>query len=333
MRGSNPPDWTVNPTHVALRSGGLIGEPFIPATPFNLKSFSMSTGFVDRRPLFEAIRIAGFTLIELLVVIAVIVTLLTLAVPAFNAIRGGTDFTSELYNIAAALQQGRAYAMANNTYVLAGITEVSAGQSSTAIPQAGGVGRVIIGLISSKSGVQPYAYYLSSSTALANWAPSSGLGGYGTGNDFSPVGTLIQFPNLHLVDLQYGTAQVPQSTSGAGMARPSGTSAVPAVYDIPNAACTAGTEFAWPLGTAIGSASAMVTFSKVIEFDPQGSARILISSTSTSLQPDALPQYIEIGLQPTHGTGIPPAPASQTSGELGAIQITGISGAIQIYRP
>jgi hypothetical protein len=258
---------------------------------------------------------------------------MSIAVPAFNAIRGGTDFSSELYNISGALQLARAYAMANNTYVLAGIIEVSAAQDTSTTPQVSGTGRVTIALIASKSGVQPYASYLSSAATLANWAPSSGGGPYGTGGDFTAVGNLMQFPNLHLADFQYGQAPVPKSTSGSGMARPSGTSAVPAVYDIPNAACTAGNQFSWPLGTAISGTNAKMTFSKVIEFDPQGSARILVSSTNSSIGPDALPQYIEIGLQTAHGAVAPPSPTSQTGGEIAAIQITGISGAIHIYRP
>ena len=44
---------------------------------------------------------------------------------ALHTIRGGTDFTSEVYEIAGLFDQARAYATANNTYVLAGIDEVS----------------------------------------------------------------------------------------------------------------------------------------------------------------------------------------------------------------
>jgi prepilin-type N-terminal cleavage/methylation domain-containing protein len=68
----------------------------------------------------------GFTLVELLVVVAVMVVMMRLAIPAFNAIRGGTDFTSEVYDIAGTFEQARSYAMANNTYVLAGIFEAPA---------------------------------------------------------------------------------------------------------------------------------------------------------------------------------------------------------------
>src|ERR1700678_672955 len=85
-------------------------------------------------------RRAAFTLVELLVVVGVIVLMMTLAIPAFNAIRGGTDFTSQVYDISGTLEQARAYAMANNTFVLVGIAEVSAQQSTSANPQVSGTG-------------------------------------------------------------------------------------------------------------------------------------------------------------------------------------------------
>jgi hypothetical protein len=222
--------------------------------------------------------------------------------------------------------------MANNTYVLAGITEVSAAQDTSATPQASGAGRIAIGLIASQTGLQPYAAYLASAATLSAWAPLTGGGPYGTGGAFVPVCAVMQFPNLHMVDLQYGRAPVPLPTSGSGMARPYGVSAVPSVYDISSTNCISGTPFAWPLGTQLSGSNAQLTFTRVIEFDPLGSARILVTS-SPSIQPGALPQYIEIGLQPSHGATTAPAPASQTAGHIAAIQITGISGAIHIYRP
>ena len=101
-------------------------------------------------------RPSGFTLVELLVVVAIIVVMTTLAIPAFNAIRGGTDFTSEVYNIAGTYDQARAYAVANNTYVLAGIAEVSSALDSSVTPQVTGTGRVAMAVIASKTGTRPY---------------------------------------------------------------------------------------------------------------------------------------------------------------------------------
>jgi type II secretory pathway pseudopilin PulG len=253
--------------------------------------------------------------VEILVVVAVIVVMTTLSIPAFNAIRGGTDFTSEVYDVAGMLNQARSYAIANDTYVLAGIIEVSGAQDSSASTQVIGTGRIAMAIIASKSGTRPYQSLINAGT-LGNWVSQSL---YITGTAFVPVTQLMTFTNLHMVDLQ------PPPSSGAGtMARPS----VSQYYDLPNASCTSSTWFGWPLGKS------QYTFSKVIEFDPQGCARI-ISASNPASYPDGVPQFIEIGLQPAHGTiaAGPPSSQSTGAGQIAAIQITGVSGANQTYRP
>lgn len=259
-------------------------------------------------------RTPGFTLIELLVVVAVIVMMMTLAIPAFDAMRGGTDFASEVYDINGALEQARAYAMANNTFVLVGIEEVSASQSSSVSAQASGTGTVAVAVVASKDGTRPYQSMINGGN-FGTWSTS-----YNSGAPFSAVTKLFTFHNIHLVDLQSGAPPVPSS---GNMAR----TAVSPYYDIPNTAeCVSATPFAWPLGVALSS-SAQYTFNQVIEFDPQGAARII---SNTNL--DAVPYCIEIGLQPAHGLSAT-APLNETSGQMAAIQIDGMSGATRIYRP
>ncbi len=255
------------------------------------------------------------------------VVLMTLAVPAFNAIRGGTDFTGEVYNMAGMLDEARAYAMANHTYALAGIVEVSSAQDSSASPQISGTGRIAMAIIASKNGTRPYQSLLPNS--LSSWqSPSPGV--YGTGSAFIPVTALITFPNLHLVDLQYnGLSSIAPPSSG-NMARPAlGTNGY--YYDLSNAGGSSSTLFAWPLGQTLAGPSQYV-FSKVIEYDPEGSARIISTANSASY-PQAVPLWIEIGVEPSHGSSASGPPAGQNSGEIAAIQINGISGASHIYRP
>ena len=66
----------------------------------------------------------GFSLIELLVVMAIIGILAAVTIPAMNSIKGASNVTKAAYDIAGALEQARAYAMAKNTYVFVGIAEV-----------------------------------------------------------------------------------------------------------------------------------------------------------------------------------------------------------------
>ena len=270
----------------------------------------------------------AFTLVELLVVVAVIVVMMTLAIPAFNAIRGGTDFTSEVYNIAGTFDQARAYAVANNTYVLAGITEVLGTQATSVTPQASGTGRVVMAVIASATGQRPYQSLLANNTVIS-WNSTV----YGTGAAFIPVTKLLELPNLHLVDLQNSGASAPPPSGN--MARP-----VVGIYDdlsyAGNPPVTQfNCQFAWPLGTKLsGAPQNQYKFVKVVEFDPQGTSRV-ITSANTTTYPDAVPQYIEVGLQPANGTVVagPPANQAANAGQIAAIQITGITGATHIYRP
>ena len=147
----------------------------------------------------------------------------------------------------------------------------------------------------------------------------------------------MPFQNIHLVDLQYTVASPLTLPTSGNMFRPALGSPY---YDLSNTNTTYGTSttwFGWPLGTIItvnGSPRPQYAFQKVVEFDPQGSARF-ISASNTSSYPDAVPQYLEIGLQPSHG-GVaagPPANQATNPGQIAAIQINGISGAVRIYRP
>jgi type II secretory pathway pseudopilin PulG len=270
----------------------------------------------------------------LLVVVGVIVLMMSLAIPAFNSIRGGTDFTSAVYDISGVLDQARAYAMANNTFALAGIMEVNSSKGTNANPQVSGTGRIAMVVIASKDGTRPYQSLLDNShngNSPNLLAPGANV--TGSGAAFAPVTKLYTFSNVHIVDLQGDSPQLP---SEGNMVRPS----VSQYYDIGNTTqCVSAIPFGWPLGTAInGSPIPQYAFAAaagqgvVIEFDPEGSARIITAQGSNGPLLDAIPQQIEIGIEPCRGNTVPTL-TSEKAGQMAAIQIDGISGAVSIYRP
>ena len=285
-------------------------------------------------------RTPGFTLIELLVVVAVIVMMMTLAIPAFDAMRGGTDFASEVYDINGALEQARAYAMANNTFVLVGIEEVSASQSSSVSAQASGTGTVAVAVVASKDGTRPYQYLIDNSRSnnTPNLAAPGTASITGSGNNYVAVTKLTNFSNIHIVDLQgFGPQAGPTPPSTGNMARP----AVSQYYDVADSIdCVSAISFGWPLGTEInGTPAPQYSFAQqagsgvVIEYDPEGSARIITTSgPGGSPLLDAIPAEIDIGFEPCRGAAAT-IPISGMNGEIAAIQIDGMSGSVHIYRP
>lgn len=96
---------------------------------------------------------SGFSLIELLTVMSIIAILSVGAVPAMNGIRGGQSLTKSAYDVAGVLEQARAYAMARNTYVYVGLAEASDTASDVQLTPGGG--RLLVGVMASKSGVRP----------------------------------------------------------------------------------------------------------------------------------------------------------------------------------
>ncbi len=245
----------------------------------------------------------GFSLLELLVTMGIIGLAMMLLMPSLSGRKQSGDFTNSVAKLAAALEQGRAYAMANNTHVFVGIAEFDASLSPSATPQRTASeqsgGRVVAVTIASRDGTSGY---------------DSTSPGALSGSAIFMIGKVQQTDNLHLADLNAGSNP---PTTGA-MARPA---AAPASR-IGNANCLSLTPFSYPL-----NGTARYTFPTVIEFLPTGEAKIISQNGGASSK------LIEIGLQPTHGNLVPPAPSNQSAGNHAAIQIDGLTGSIRTYRP
>jgi prepilin-type N-terminal cleavage/methylation domain-containing protein len=256
---------------------------------------------------------AAFTLVELLVVVAIGLIMMALAVPAFNGMKSGTDVASTAASIQGLLQEARSYAMANNTIVFVGVTEVNGLQGSSASPQISGSGRVAMAMVASRDGTRGYD---------PNNPQNGWLGGYSKGANLVAIDRLQHFDNFHIPDFTSLAA------GAGGMTRP----ALQYNQDnVGNAGCISATPFSWPLGS--GTGAGQYTFNSVIEFDQQGVARIQLSKPPVNgTTATMVVNYLEIDLQSTHGTAVIPV-TNQSIGNIAAIQIEGMTGAVHTYRP
>lgn len=275
-------------TDVSRRS---VGEGGSPITENSVRR-SEPCGFTVK----QRERIRAFTLLELLVVIAIVAILFVLVVPAFTNIKGGNDITNAAYTISGVLEQARAYAMGNNTYVWVGFYEEDVSHSSTS-PATAGVGRVVISVVASKDGTIVY-----NPNSLATIDPTR----------LAQLGKVTKIENIHLATFTDGT--------GAGSTfdtRPPVTYSTARIGDTtpPNVSLT---PFQYPVGNP--APVAQYTFVKAVQFSPTGETRI--DNNNYTLKTVA-----EIGLQPTHGTAV-----DTLNRNVVAIQFSAISGDTKIYR-
>ena len=249
-----------------------------------------------------ALREGGFTLLELLIVVTIMGLLLVLMAPAFTTIKGGTDATSAAYTIKDVLDTARTYAKANSTYTWVGFKEVDVSQDASVSPQISGIGRVAMAIVASKDGTRGY------DITNTNLPSPSGWTNYNNGANLVAVGKLQYLNNVHLAGAL---------TTAGNMARPS----VSSNNYIIGLAPVSVTPFDWPLGSVLNAGQ--YSFNKVINFDPQGVARIQYSTNTDIISP-----YTEVGLQQTHGTTV-----DANSPNVAAIQLGGVGGSVTVYRP
>jgi prepilin-type N-terminal cleavage/methylation domain-containing protein len=230
-------------------------------------------------------RVRAFTLLELLVVIAIIAILMVLVAPAFTTRKNADDVTKAAYQVTQILEQARTFAIANDTYVFVGFLEQNQGH-------------ILISIVASKNGTRIYSDTLNDPPPL-------------NGALLTQISNLIRIDNSHLerlADAAITRTDIPQDQYHVGHA----DFAKRVQFDgsmIPN-----NTTFSYPL-----TGTAQYTFTKIIQFNPQGDATKIVDTPTRT---------IEIGLRPTHGAVI-----DNTSRNLVAIQLVGITGRNKMYRP
>jgi prepilin-type N-terminal cleavage/methylation domain-containing protein len=252
-------------------------------------------------------RISAFTLVEMLVVIAIILVLMVLLAPAFTSLKTAGDTTSAAYTIGGLLEQARAYAMANNTFVWVGFKEVDISNDASVTPQTTGTGRVAVAIVASKDGSRGF------DVVNPAW-----IANYSTGTkvvtNLVAISKLQRLENVHLATTLNGFGHQPPTTGN--MARPY---IISNNYVVGNAP-TSLTPFDWPVGSPLDAGQ--YSFKKVIYFDPQGVARIQYAGNE-----DVIVSYMEVGLQQTRGTALSSSP------NVAALQVDCMTGAIRTYRP
>jgi len=251
----------------------------------------------------------AFTLLELMVVIGVIILVSAFVVPAFTNLKSSGDVNSAVYNIGGVLEQARSYAMANRTYVWVGIEEVDASKDPSVNPQTIGIGRIAIAIVASRDGTRGY-------DITNNSLPNPAWTSYNNGANLVAIDKLVRFENLHMAPF---FSTIP---NGGNTTRPTVSSGS---YQLGNTTANPNpgsciTRFDWPLGSAIGTGQ--YSFTRVINFDPQGVARIQYTNNT-----DQIAAYMELGLQQTHGTAV------SSSSNVAALQIDCMTGSVRKYRP
>jgi Tfp pilus assembly protein FimT len=223
-----------------------------------------------------------------MVVMGVIALMTALVVPAMNSLGGAGDISRAASDISDVIQQARSYAMAHNTYVYFGIKEVDSSKDGL----TDGQGRLAVAILVSRNGER-------SSGALST-DPNAN-------NAAVPISKLLKFDNVHLT-----TSPLPSS---GGMARETDSSRVVNLASSDPSL----TKFTWPSGA--GTAK---DFDRVMEFDPQGVARVQTDPAKSR----EIKGWIEIPIELSHG-----GRSSSAEKNVAAIQVDGMTGSVRVFRP
>jgi type II secretory pathway pseudopilin PulG len=238
---------------------------------------------------------SGFSLLEIIMVVAVMVAVLTLVVVPIANMRSAGNMTKACADISGILEEARSYAIANNTYVWVGFSEVDP------VTNIQGTGKVMIAVAASKDGTRGYL-----------------TGGSLRTSNLMAISPLKKFENIHLALAGVLNGAGSTTTVGTGnMLRPSITAAN---YIITGKNSNSAVNFSWP----VGGSSSQYTFYTVINFDPQGVVRFF---DGTTLDTRRVGQYFELGLQQTNGSIV------TGTTNIAAIQLDCMFGSVRTYRP
>ncbi len=190
-----------------------------------------------RRQPKQSRRQGAFTLIELLVVIGIMALVVAFSRLAIEGLSSSGKFSASLSGISGILEQGRAYAIAQDTYVWVVFYEYA--------PPGGGPMEVYAGAFGSNDGTDPYNW------SGAQTLPFSGL---------TSVTRLYHFKGIHL---QTTGITLPNAPTTGSLNFPANSSS-----NAPNFTNTVQT-----VAGPVNLSAANVTTYWVVQFTPSGAAR------------------------------------------------------------
>ena len=244
--------------------------------------------------------------------IGIVALMMVLLVPAVVNMKGAGDMTNGTYAIASVLEQARAYAMGNNTYVWVGFFEEDANAASTD-PATAGNGRVVLSTVASMDGTCVY-----DPNSSVNPDPIDRT-------MLRQVNKLVKLDNIHLQILTDGTGTGgnfdgrptvdSDAFTGTRSSKIGNINATPVSESSP----PTNTKFPFHYPLSVDPTSAQYTFRKTIQFSPRGEASI--NSTYD------LRRVSEIGVVPTRGNTV-----LADNANISAIQFSGIAGNFRVYR-
>jgi len=244
--------------------------------------------------------VRGFTLTELLVVIAIVGILIAASMPAFRGQNSAGNFNKSVEEIAGILDQARAYATAQNTYVWVAFYPLDPSALPAPNTDQGGEQLYVV-TYASNDGTDPVQWGSSLTDVSIPYTPG------GAAAEIVQIAKVHVFKQIHLETENYFTStQIP---------------AMPTTLDNPSPPLS-------EVGFQLSLKSPALTLSNqplpgdesnktlVVGFTPSGSAQVSSSPVA----------YIGLDFQPMQAANV------RNTNNLAALRISGLVGLTTIYR-
>jgi prepilin-type N-terminal cleavage/methylation domain-containing protein len=249
----------------------------------------------------------AFTLVEILVVLAIMAILVAISIPALQGLSGAKQFANRLNEISGILEQARAYATAQNTYVWVAFYPYD----PSTLPQPDNSGDALcVAVFASNDGTDPINW-----TATNINVPPSGTVSV-SGTSISQLLRLSGFKQIAIRTQSYftqgsGAGQIASLPSGIAVP-PNGPTTIPTFQVSFNG--TGSSPLALP--SSIPADAPTGQSISVIQFTPSGAARISGSPVDS----------IWIDFQRAKAKGL------IDGNNIAALRINGLTGLATIYR-